>query len=190
MDLLRGLVLLGGAAALLWACGAQPASKPAPPAVHSPATPPERLGFATSCGIPNMRESVLKRVNAARASGLSCGARRMPPAPPLVWNGALFSAAARHSSDMARRDYFDHATPEGQRVGARAKVEGYNWRAVGENIAGGDSSVDKVVQGWMASPGHCRNIMNPEFSDIGMACVERSGTTWGTYWTMVLGRPR
>ena len=114
----------------------------------------------------------------------------MPPVPPLAWNDALFSAAARHSADMARRDYFEHASPEGQRVGARVTAEGYGWRAVGENIAGGDRTVDGVVRGWTASESHCRNMMSPEFSEIGAACVERGNSRWGSYWTMVLGRRR
>ena len=75
-------------------------------------------------------------------------------------------------------------------AGERATAEGYHWRSVGENIAGGDRSVETVVRDWMDSPGHCANIMNPEFTEIGLACVERSRSTWGTYWTMVLGRRR
>jgi uncharacterized protein YkwD len=114
----------------------------------------------------------------------------MPPVAQLAWNDALFSAAARHSADMARRDYFEHASPEGHRVGARVTSEGYSWRAVGENIAGGDRTVDGVMRGWTASESHCRNMMSAEFSEVGVACVERSNSTWGTYWTMVLGRRR
>lgn len=91
---------------------------------------------------------------------------------------------------MALRDYFAHSSPEGKRVGARVTAEGYPWRSVGENIAGGDRSIEIVVRGWMDSPGHCANIMNGEFTEIGAACVERADTTWGTYWTMVLGRRR
>jgi uncharacterized protein YkwD len=91
---------------------------------------------------------------------------------------------------MARRNYFDHATPEGKHVGPRVTAEGYSWRAIGENIAGGDRTIDGVMRGWTASEGHCRNMMSPEYSEIGVACVERGGTTWGTYWTMVLGRRR
>jgi len=177
--------------ALLWACAAQPAPKTtAPPAPSQAASAPARLNFATSCGIPGLRENVLRQVNAARASGKTCGRERMPPAPPLVWNDMLFSAAARHSADMARRNYFDHVSPDGERIGARATAEGYSWRAIGENIAGGDRTVNGTLRGWIASPGHCRNIMNPEYTEIGLACVQRSGTTWGSYWTMVLGRRR
>lgn len=158
------------------------------------ATPLDRPRVAaradTDCGVRALREAVLREVNIARAKGMSCGGRHMPQAKPLAWDAALASAATVHSSDMARRDYFAHAGPEGGRVGARVTAAGYRWRSLGENIAGGDRSVDIVVRGWLDSPGHCANIMNPEFNDIGVACAERPGTTWGTYWTMVLGRRR
>lgn len=184
---LGAVVLLAVACALvlLSACSAHPVRQATPVALPSVSGGPQ-----PDCGIQALRENVLREVNAARARGMSCGTRRMPPTAPLAWSDALASAAARHSADMARRDYFDHASPEGQRVGARVTAAGYGWRSIGENIAGGDRSVEVVVRGWMDSPGHCANIMNPEFRDIGAACVERPGTTWGTYWTMVLGRRR
>lgn len=178
------------ALALLPACSAQ-SPKSTPIALAPAATVSQvRMGPMPDCGIHALRETMLSEVNAARAKGRSCGARRLPPATPLAWNDALTSAAASHSADMARRDYFGHTSPEGKRVGTRVTAQGYRWRLVGENIAGGDRSVEIVMRGWMDSPGHCANIMNPEFSDIGAACVERPGTTWGTYWTMVLGRRR
>jgi len=177
------------AALLVWACSAQPAPQ-LPPAEPVRGQAPARQDYRTSCGIAGLREATLRRVNAARAAARSCGRQRMQPAPPLAWNDALFSAAARHSQDMARRDYFDHASPEGQRVGPRVAAEGYRWRSLGENIGGGDRSVETVIRGWMDSPGHCANIMNAEFTEVGLACVERNGSTWGTYWTLVLARPR
>jgi uncharacterized protein YkwD len=84
----------------------------------------------------------------------------------------------------------DHSSPDGKRVAQRATAEGYKWRAIGENIAGGDTSVDALMAGWIASSTHCRNMMDPGFTEVGVACVQRNGTTWGTYWTMVLGRRR
>lgn len=178
---------------LLPACGAHTPSKGGyvdAPGVQIAAAAPTSADPLHGCGIRATRETLLREVNAARAKGRTCGGRRLPPASPLVWNDALFSAAARHSMDMANRDYFAHASPEGNRVGARVTAQGYAWRSVGENIAGGDRSVEVVVRGWMDSPGHCANIMNGEFNEIGAACVERPNTTWGTYWTMVLGRRR
>jgi len=143
-----------------------------------------------NCLIPNFRREVLEHVNVARAHARNCGDTQMTAAPPLAWNDSLFDAAVDHSRDMANHDYFDHTDRAGNRVMQRATARGYVWRAIGENIAGGDGSVDRVMDGWLRSPGHCRNIMSPEYADIAVACVERDGTRWGTYWTMVLGHRR
>jgi uncharacterized protein YkwD len=112
----------------------------------------------------------------------------MGPARPLKWDAALFSAASGHSLDMARRNYFEHRTPEGADVASRASAVRYPWKTVGENIAAGVRSMPEAVQTWLASPDHCENILNPQFQDVAVACVAQAGTEWGTYWTMVLGR--
>src|SRR6476620_1805063 len=70
--------------------------------------------YVTHCSVD--ASEALRRINAARAAGHSCGWHRMPPAPPLRWDGALQSAAAGHSRDMAQRNYFDHRSPEGRTV--------------------------------------------------------------------------
>ena len=63
--------------------------------------------------------------------------------------------------------------------------------ALGENIASGYRTVDAVMNGWIASPGHCANLMNAGFAEVGVACVPGvAGNTYATYWTMELGRPR
>jgi uncharacterized protein YkwD len=130
----------------------------------------------------------LQQINAARASGRTCGAEALPPTGALVWNDMLFAAAAKHSLDMANRNYFAHETPEGIDAAQRVSAEGYGWWAVGENIAAGHGTFDAVMSGWLASEGHCRNIMQPVFADVALACVAQPGTAWGTYWTMDLGR--
>jgi uncharacterized protein YkwD len=62
---------------------------------------------------------------------------------------------------------------------------------LGENIAAGQTTVDSVMADWMASPGHCANIMRPEFVEMGVACVNGTpANTYRTYWTMDFGRPR
>jgi uncharacterized protein YkwD len=145
--------------------------------------------FSSPCNVPGLREAVLQQVNAVRARGADCGGQRFGAARPVAWNEQLMTAASSHSKDMAERNYFDHSSPEGRSVSHRASGSRYNWKSVGENIAGGDTSVNEVVRGWMASPDHCVNIMEPAFADIGVACMQRPGSQWGTYWTMVLGRP-
>ncbi len=131
-------------------------------------------------------------MNAARASGADCGSRGMFAATtPLAWNAALTQAALVHSDDMVAHNFFSHTGSDGSSAGARATAAGYDWRTWGENIAAGQASVPSVVQGWMASPGHCANIMRPTFRDIGMACVSGGASNaYRTYWTMVLGTAR
>ena len=148
------------------------------------------LHAATSCGFPNFRDSLLQAINDARAVARSCGGTAMPAVAPLAWNDQLFSAAARHSTDMATNNYFSHTGLDGRSMSQRVSAEGYAWSWVGENIAAGQSSVSAVMNGWLASPGHCANIMNAQPRDVAVACVQRSGTTYGRYWTMALARPR
>ena len=134
-----------------------------------------------------MRDAILQQINLARTSGRVCGTQIFTAARALAWNDILFSAAAKHSADMATRNYFSHTTPEGVTFIQRLSMEGYSWRAAGENIAAGQGSVASVMQTWLASDGHCQNIMNPAFNEVAVACVEKSATTYGTYWTMNLG---
>ena len=133
-------------------------------------------------------EEALQRINAARAQARQCGARVMPPAPPLRWDPQLYTAAAGHSQDMARRNYLEHQSPEGGELTDRVSASRYRWRSVGENLAGGDRTVGEAVNAWLGSPQHCQNLMDRKYVDVAVACSAQSGTQWGTYWTMLLGR--
>lgn len=141
------------------------------------------------CEVPGMREAILQQVNAARARGYNCGGQRFGSALPVAWNGQLYNAAIGHSRDMAENNYFSHADRKGGQAEHRADAVGYKWSSVGENIAAGQQyTADNVVAGWLGSTAHCRNIMDSDFNEIGVACIARPGTTYGSYWTMVLGR--
>lgn len=124
------------------------------------------------------------------ASGAQCGSQRMRPAPPVAWNDVLFSVAARHSLDMAAHNYLAHADAREFGPSQRLSIEGYPWRSMAENIAGGDGSVASVMRAWQGSAEHCRSMLDPAFTQVGVACVGRPSTDWGTYWTIELGRPR
>jgi uncharacterized protein YkwD len=180
------------AAAALAGCAVPPPAPPSRPAPviaarpeKAPAAPAE---ITSGCGISKLRDAMLKQINTARAAARSCGAKRMQAARPLNWSPALAEAAEQHSVDMAARRYFDHVSPDGKRVAQRVSAQGYKWRSVGENIAGGDTTVTGVLSGWLRSPAHCENMMSPAFADVGVACVRQPGSKWDTYWTMVLGR--
>ena len=90
---------------------------------------------------------------------------------------------------MANQNYFSHTSADGRTVGDRVTASGYSWTLAGENIAAGYGNVANVVAGWMASDGHCANLMNPNFRDFGLACARSAASTYGDYWTMDLGRP-
>ena len=132
-------------------------------------------------------QTVLTLVNEARGRPRVCGDRSFAPAPPLAWNDQLAQAALVHSRDMAQRNYFDHVEPGGASVAERATKTGYRWRAVGENIAAGQGSAKQVVAGWLASPGHCVNIMSREFAEMGAAYAINPHSAMEIYWTQAFG---
>lgn len=146
------------------------------------------LDATTSCGQANFRAELLQQINAARAQARSCGANTLPAATALAWNDRLFSAAARHSRDMAVNNYFSHTSQDGRTFSRRITDEGYAWSSAGENIAAGQATVSDVMSGWLASPGHCANIMRAEFRDVAVSCVSQAGSNYGRYWTMSLAR--
>ncbi len=102
----------------------------------------------------------------------------------------LLTAATGHSADMAKNNYFSHTSLDGRTFDQRITAAGYRWSAVGENIAAGQTSVQSVMTSWINSPGHCQNLMNPTFRDIGVACVRNDAAKYRLYWTMDLGRSR
>jgi uncharacterized protein YkwD len=67
---------------------------------------------------------------------------------------------------------------------------GYEWSRTGENIAAGYPDLQAVVDAWMASEGHCANLMNASFREIGMACARNDASTYRIYWTLELATPR
>jgi uncharacterized protein YkwD len=145
----------------------------------------EALGDWESAG-----KSVLKEVNAARGQPRSCGKRSFDAAAALRWNARLAQAALAHSKDMAQQDHVSHAGSDGSSAGDRAKRANYAWRRIGENVAAGQGSARDVVQGWLDSPRHCANIMNPAFSEMGAAYVVRPEAKGAIFWTQVFGTPR
>jgi len=152
-----------------------------------------RIVFARpllSAGLGGWAEAgkqILKDTNEARAAARNCGNQKFQAVPPLEWNGKLSTAALAHSREMAGRNYFSHAGKGGGQVSDRATEAGYNWRRIGENIAAGQSSPKQVVSAWLASPGHCANIMNPEFTEMGAAYAVNPESDTTIYWTQVFG---
>ncbi len=147
-----------------------------------PAPPPGRA--------PELSVRALALVNEVRAQGTRCGAKSFAPVPPLSLSGTLASVALGHASDMAEHSYFEHEDRSGHSPADRVRAVGYKEKLVGENIAYGPRSVDEVMRGWLDSPGHCENIMDPRFGEMGLALAAGHGARHGLYWVQVLAQPR
>ena len=132
-------------------------------------------------------QRVLAATNAARAQGQTCGSVYYGPAPPLAWNLELGKAALGHSQDMVTHRYFSHADKDGRMPAERATAAGYAWRRIGENIGAGRRSAADMVAGWIDSPGHCVNLMNPAYAEMGAAYAIRGGPRPSPYWTQMFG---
>lgn len=142
------------------------------------------------CEVDQYQADMLEKVNAARASARSCGSEQFAAAEPLTYNCPIEGAATHHSNDMADHNFFSHTGSDGLRVGARVTATEYEWSVVGENIAAGYDDVDTVVQAWLESPGHCRNIMDSRFSQFAVDRVDANGADYENYWTQVFATPR
>jgi uncharacterized protein YkwD len=138
---------------------------------------------------PLLANLALQLVNEVRARGARCGDRSFAPAPPVKLSVTLGSVAFGHASDMAQHNYFEHQDLAGHSPADRVRAVGYRENLVGENIAYGPTSTQEVVQGWLDSPGHCENIMDPRFAEMGIAFAPGRAKR-GLYWVQVLAAPR
>ncbi|MDR7055156.1 uncharacterized protein YkwD [Pseudomonas koreensis] len=143
-----------------------------------------KLGDAQSEG-----QKLLAQLNTARSQARQCGGQSFAAAAPLAWNATLGTVAQDHSRDMANNNYLDHKDRDGRTPGDRAELSGYSGQLVGENIAAGQDTVGKVVDGWLASPGHCANLMNPQYQELGAAYATDPKSNAGIYWTAMFGAP-
>ncbi|MFE3499290.1 CAP domain-containing protein [Kitasatospora sp. NPDC059146] len=158
-------------------------AKPSPattrPSANAAAGTAQRAAAAPAGGgsSPAFAQQVVDLVNAERAKA-GCG--------PVAAEPRLASAAQSHSDDMANRNYFDHASPEGYHADHRIEAVGYRWSTWGENIARGQSDPAAVMESWMNSPGHRANILNCDFKQLGVGV--RTGAN-GPWWTQVFAAP-
>jgi len=132
---------------------------------------------------------VLRLVNSARAHPRRCGYRSFTAAAPLRLDDQLTRAAGSHAQDMLVHDYFAHSGWDGSTPAARVAATGYRSRMVGENIAFGPQTAAEAVRGWLASPGHCENIMDPAFVQTGVAFAANRRGSPRVYWVQDFGAP-
>jgi uncharacterized protein YkwD len=149
-------------------------------------SPPADAQEAIAAPASTYAERVLELTNQERARrGLDA----------LRYDRCLEQAALSHDGAMAEQNFFSHVNPYTGSVPDRRVAEtGYRWRAVGENIAAGFSTPEQVVADWMASDGHRRNILHPNYQELGVGYVLEAGDTfpgrrvgYRHYWTQVFG---
>jgi uncharacterized protein YkwD len=133
---------------------------------------------------------VLELTNRARAQARRCGATPFAPAPPLTLSTQLDRAAREYAQQMAAWGYMDHTGRDGTSPAQRITRSGYRWREVGENLASGQMSAADVVAGWLGSPEHCANLMDPLFRHMGVAYAVNRHDAAGVYWAQEFGAPR
>ena len=133
--------------------------------------------------LARVRAGILERVNAVR---------RRERLKPLSQDHLLDQAAQDHAEDMLARSYFEHRSPEGTTVRERSRAARYYWAVIGENIAEGQTSLDEVMETWMNSPGHRKNILSPNFTELGVGlALGRGGDgEYRAVWVQNFGRPR
>jgi uncharacterized protein YkwD len=141
------------------------------------------------CDIPNFQAEMVAQINAARAKGATCGNVTRKPSKPLAWSDLLGIASDIHSTDMAGNNFFDHNSPRTGSLRERIRGTGFLYEEAGENLAGGQTSVAKVVNDWLQSPSHCANMLNPEFKLMGASCKRNAASFYKNYWTLEMALP-
>lgn len=126
---------------------------------------------------------LLRLVNEVRSKGYTCGGQYYPPVPPLTWNKQLESAATSHANYMNDNKTLSHTGNGGSNPGDRITATGYKWSYYAENIAMGQQTERDVMNSWLSSSGHCKNIMSKSATEMGAAKS-------GRYWAQVFARPR
>jgi len=131
------------------------------------------------------KQEFLGYINYYRKQGCNCGTKWFPPVPPITWNNLLAKAAYGHAKDMNDRNYFNHVSKDGRTMMTRIVQAGYYFNGykdftIGENIARGQQSIHEVMMDWFKSEGHCHNLMNPQFKEMGVV-------QYNDYWVQDFG---
>ena len=155
-----------------------------------------------STELDTTKQKYLDAINQARSQTQDCGSEGIKaPVAALKWNDKLYDSAYMHSNDLAETDTFSHTGSGtqsdivawhlhpnvGSTVTERIEYTGYVWSRNGENIAAGYGTIESTMIAWLDSPGHCANIMNPNFKEVGIALVIKTDSEYYYYWTQDFG---
>ena len=132
----------------------------------------------------------VEQLNALRLdSSAPCAAPGASAMQRLHWEARLALSAHEQAVDLAARDQLSHVDSRNRGLGTRLRSVGYAAAGAGENLAAGQTAIEDTLQAWLASPSHCANLMQPEYRDIGLACVQRRGSRYERFWVAHFGAP-
>ncbi|MGD8189683.1 SafA/ExsA family spore coat assembly protein [Brevibacillus ginsengisoli] len=136
--------------------------------------PQQKVTVPMRTGMSQVEREVVRLVNVERQNrGLSA----------LTINWEVSRVARYKSIDMRDKNYFDHTSPTYGTPFTMLQSFGVSFQAAGENIAAGQPTAQAVMNGWMNSPGHRQNILNPTYSQIGVGMAQ--GGSYGYYWSQM-----
>ncbi|MFI1966205.1 CAP domain-containing protein [Streptomyces pathocidini] len=161
----------------------KPSAQPASDASKAPAASPTASPSASKSATPS--SSAPASGDTARVVELVNSERSKAGCSPVTVDEKLTKAAQDHSKDMAEHGTMSHTGSDGSDAGERITRAGYSWSTYGENVAYGYSTPAQVMEGWMSSPGHKRNILNCDYKEIGVGLAQP-----GSYWTQDFGTAR
>jgi uncharacterized protein YkwD len=153
-------------------------------AIAAPLTPP------AARDLEPIAARVLQLTNQARAQARRCGVTSFGATTPLTLSPLLAQVARDYARDLAAHDYMDHTGRDGSTPAQRITRAGYRWSEVGENLARGLTTPEQLVAGWLGSPEHCANLMQPVYSEVGVAFADNPRSDAAPYWVMEFGTPR
>lgn len=148
------------------------------------------IEVANAGGMPSEQNVVLLAENeniqnyAQRVLDLVNIERRKAGVKPLVLSDELMRAAAVRSQEITQ--VFSHTRPDGTKFSSLVSRHG---RRIGENIAGGYQTPEDVVDGWMHSDGHRKNILHPDFTELGVGYAYEENSQYKHYWVQIFRRP-
>ena len=192
-----------GLAALLWAavgCQSDEEIVQTPAPVTSSVYKENAVGMSSAASLltgarvaaatTTQQQEILTYINQARSKPCQCGTTTYPAVPALTLDARLNSASDKFALDMATYNYFSHTGRDGSQPWDRMTREGYVWRAAGENIAAGYTTTRAVVDGWLKSEGHCKNIMSANFKNVGVGYAYSTTSSYKYYWVTDFGTLR
>jgi uncharacterized protein YkwD len=159
--------------------------------------------------IPTISQSrideYLTVVNKARSTKQTCGSRGVFPATNrLTWNEKLYKSSYEHTQDLLLSQTFSHegsgtesdwtgtVLGKASLLNERVETYDYKWKTIGENLGAGtkNDTAEKMVEGWLNSEYHCVNLMNPDFTELGMVLITDESSHYTHYWTQNFGKQK